>query len=295
MHDNVECELIGSSAAIASLRREIAVAAQSSAKVLITGESGVGKDMTARVLHRRSKRRSRPFRAINCSSVPDTLLESELFGHMRGSFTGAVRDRRGVFESAHGGTVVLDEIGDSSPRMQALLLRFLQFGELQRIGESGSVRRVDVRVVATTQRNLIERVTAGMFRLDLYYRLNVIRIHVPPLRERLEDVPALVEHFIAQFADRYQVSCPPLGPDEMAWLATHPWPGNVRELRNLVERYVIHGEMGRINSGATRSTSSAVLAECKPGPVLWTRQTRQPTLSESRLGEASDRAPAPLE
>ena len=142
---------MGSSPAMASLRREIAVAAQSSAKVLITGESGVGKDMTARVLHRQSTRRSRPFRAINCASVPDTLLESELFGHVRGSFTGAVRDHRGVFESAHGGTVVLDEIGDSSPRMQGLLLRFLQFGELQRIGETGSARHVDVRVVATTQ------------------------------------------------------------------------------------------------------------------------------------------------
>ena len=162
------CELVGSSPAMASLRQEIAVAAKSSAKVLITGESGVGKDLTARVLHWQSTRRSQPFRAINCSSVPDTLLESELFGHLRGSFTGAVRDHQGVFESAHGGTVVLDEIGDSSPRMQGLLLRFLQFGELQKVGESGSARHVDVRVVATTQRDLLEQVSEGEFRLDLY-------------------------------------------------------------------------------------------------------------------------------
>jgi DNA-binding NtrC family response regulator len=244
------CELVGSSPAIANLRREIAVAAKSSAKVLITGESGVGKDLTARVLHWQSTRRSRPFRAINCASVPDTLLESELFGHVRGSFTGAVRDQQGVFESAHGGTVMLDEIGDSSPRMQGLLLRFLQFGELQRIGETRSARCVDVRVVATTQSDLLDRVRAGDFRLDLYYRLNVIRIHVPPLRERIEDLPTLVEHFIAAFADQYQVPPPSIGPEEMAWLAMYQWPGNVRELRNVVERFIIRGEMGPLNSGS---------------------------------------------
>jgi transcriptional regulator with GAF, ATPase, and Fis domain len=247
MYDNEECELVGSSPAIVSLRREIAVAAQSGAKVLITGESGVGKDVTARVLHRRSKRRSRPFRAINCSSVPDSLLESELFGHVRGSFTGAVRDHKGVFESAHGGTVLLDEVGDSSARMQGLLLRFLQFGELQKIGQYGSARYVDVRVVATTRRDLLEQVSEGEFRLDLYYRLNVIRIHVPPLRDRVEDIPDLIDHFAARFSQHYGMPCPVIAGEAMTWLTSYGWPGNVRELRNLVERFVITGKAGGLD------------------------------------------------
>ena len=247
MFDSQECELVGSSPAMATLRQEIAVAAQSSAKVLITGESGVGKDMVARGLHQRGGRRSRPFRAISCSSVPDSLLESELFGHLRGSFTGAIRDHRGVFESAHRGTVVLDEISDSSARMQSLLLRFLQFGELQRIGEYGSTRHVDVRVVATTRRDLIEQVSAGEFRLDLYYRLNVIRIHVPPLRDRVEDMPELLDHFATRFSEHYQMPCPVIDRDAMAWLTDYRWPGNVRELRNIVERFVITGKAGGLD------------------------------------------------
>ena len=267
MNENQECELVGSSAAMVNLRRDIAVAAGSNTKVLITGESGVGKDITARAIHQRSTRRSRPFRAINCSSVPDTLLESELFGHLRGSFTGAVRDHQGIFESAHRGTVVLDEIGDSSARMQGLLLRVLQFGELQRVGESGPSRLVDLRIVATTQRNLLEQVSAGEFRLDLYYRLNVIRIHVPPLRDRIEDLPSLVEHFITMLSDQHQMPCPALGPDEMAWLAAHPWPGNVRELRNVVERFVITGELGPMNpsldGGMRRARTAAPAVECR--------------------------------
>jgi transcriptional regulator with GAF, ATPase, and Fis domain len=252
---------------MARLRRDIAVAARSNAKVLITGESGAGKDLVARIIHDRGPRRSRPFRAIACSSVPDTLLESELFGHLRGSFTGAIRDHRGVFECAHSGTVVLDEIGDSSARMQGLLLRFLQFGELQRIGESGSGTCVDVRVIATTNRNLLERVGVGAFRLDLYYRLNVIPIHVPPLRERLTDLPPLVEHFLARFSEEHHMACAPLGP-EMAWLAKHHWPGNVRELRNVIERFVIRGELGPIQSETrdgvgVRARAVAPAVECR--------------------------------
>jgi transcriptional regulator with GAF, ATPase, and Fis domain len=237
------CDLIGSSPAMARLRQEVAVAARSGAKVLITGESGVGKELTARLLHHRSKRRSRPLRAVSCAGIPDTLLESELFGHLRGSFTGAVRDHQGIFESARGGTVILDEIGDSSARLQALLLRFLQFGELQRIGESGSTRHVDVRIVATTRRDLRELIAEGEFRLDLYYRLNVIGIRVPPLRERPEDIPALLEHFTLKFSLHHQVPCPPIGSAAMAWLKGYSWPGNVRELRNVAERFVIKKEL----------------------------------------------------
>jgi transcriptional regulator with PAS, ATPase and Fis domain len=268
MHDIQECELVGSSPATVNLQRELAVAAQSTAKVLITGESGAGKDMAARVIHDKSKRRSRPFLAINCSSVPDTLLESELFGHLRGSFTGAVRDRQGVFESARSGTIVLDEIGDSSARMQGLLLRFLQFGELQRIGETGTSRYVDVRVVATTQRNLLAQVASGDFRLDLYYRLNVIHIHVPPLRERRGDIPALVERFMAKFSEEHQTSCAPLGSDDMTRLTKYHWPGNVRELRNIIERYVIRKELGPLHAGieagvGVGARSRAPAVECR--------------------------------
>jgi DNA-binding NtrC family response regulator len=247
MHHNHECELVGSSPAIADLRRAIAVAAKSTTKVLITGESGVGKELTARVLHNWGPRRSKAFRAINCSSVPDTLLESELFGHVRGSFTGAVRDHQGIFASTDGGTVVLDEIGDSSARMQGLLLRFLQFGELQRIGEAGWGRQVDVRVVATTRRNLRERIAEGEFRLDLYYRLNVIGIHVPPLRDRVQDIPELIDHFAARFSEQYQMPGPVIDREAMAWLTSYNWPGNVRELRNIVERFVITGKPGGLD------------------------------------------------
>jgi transcriptional regulator with GAF, ATPase, and Fis domain len=242
MHDVQTCDLIGSSQVIRRLRLDIAVAANSSAKVLFTGESGVGKELAARMVHHASRRRIRPFRAINCACVPDGLLESELFGHVRGSFTSAVRDHRGIFESANRGTVVLDEIGDSSPRLQALLLRFLQFGELQRIGESAS-RQIDVRIVATTRRDLRELVAEGEFRLDLYYRLNVLAIHVPPLRDRLDDVPALLEHFMTQFGRQHRLPCPPIGRETMAWLRSYSWPGNVRELRNVAERFVIKREL----------------------------------------------------
>ena len=166
---------------------------------------------------------------------------------MRGSFTGAVRNHKGVFASAHGGTVVLDEVGDSSARMQGLLLRFLQFGELQKIGEDGSARYVDVRVVATTRRNLREQVSEGEFRLDLYYRLNVIGIHVPPLRDRVEDIPELIDHFAARFSQHYRMPCPVIEGEAMTWLTSYGWPGNVRELRNIVERFVITGKAGGLD------------------------------------------------
>jgi transcriptional regulator with GAF, ATPase, and Fis domain len=247
MHDIHTSDLIGFSPAMARLRQEMAVAAKSSAKVLITGESGVGKELVASLLHAESKRRPRPLRTFNCAAIPDTLLESELFGHVRGSFTGAVRDHRGLFESANRGTVVLDEIGDSSARMQALLLRFLQFGEIHRIGESGSPRQIDVRVVATTRRDLRELVAEGEFRLDLYYRLNVVAIHVPPLRDRIEDVPTLLEHFTARFSQHHRLPCPPIRRDAMAWLKEYSWPGNVRELRNIAERFVIRQEPGGLD------------------------------------------------
>jgi transcriptional regulator with GAF, ATPase, and Fis domain len=239
-------DLIGSSSAMARLRQDVATAAKSSAKVLITGESGVGKELVARAVHCAGARRSKPLRPVNCAGVPDTLLESELFGHLRGSFTGAVRDHQGVFETANGGSVILDEIGDSSARMQALLLRFLQFGELQRIGDSRA-RHVDVRIMATTGRDLRALIVEGEFRLDLYYRLNVISVRVAPLRERVDDIPALFDYFMRIFSIQHRLPSPRIGAETMAWLKGYSWPGNVRELRNLAERFVIRREAGGLD------------------------------------------------
>jgi transcriptional regulator with PAS, ATPase and Fis domain len=216
-------------AAVALARR----AAASDAKVLLTGESGVGKELFAREIHERSRRRDRPLVTLNCAGLTETLLESELFGHAKGSFTGAYRDKPGKLELADGGTLFLDEVGEMSLRMQALLLRFLENGEVQRVGGSERLRQVDARIVAATNRNLGERVASGEFREDLLYRLRVIHIHVPPLRERRPDILPLVEFFAAQR------SCPVRFTDEaIEVLRRYRWPGNVRELQNVVEQAV---------------------------------------------------------
>src|SRR5918992_4682769 len=192
-------QIMGLTPCIVELRQEIGRVARSDAKVLVTGESGVGKELVSREIHANSLRASRAFIAVNCAGLPETLLESELFGHMKGSFTGAYRDKPGKLESAHQGTVFLDEIGEMTLRMQGLLLRFLETGELQKVGADGAGRRVNVRVIAATNRNLRDMIPQGTFREDLYYRLNVIQIAVPPLRERREDIPVLVDHFLNQF------------------------------------------------------------------------------------------------
>jgi len=206
-------------------------AAQRDAKVLITGESGVGKDVLARFIHSASRRSVRPFVAVNCAGLAETLLESELFGHVKGSFTGAYRDRRGKLEEAHGGTIFLDEVGEMTPRMQALLLRFLESGEVQPVGAESTHRRVDARVIAATNRDLDRMTAAGTFREDLLYRIRVVHIHVPPLRERPEDIRPLLTHFLARIDPTLRLS-------ESAWrmLEQHHWPGNVREVQNVVEQ-----------------------------------------------------------
>src|SRR5262245_1423536 len=192
-------QLIGSSAAIMELGQEIERIARSDAKVLITGESGVGKELVAHAIHQRSARAGRPMVAVNCAGLPETLLESELFGHVRGSFTGAYRDKLGKLELADSGTIFLDEIGEMTLRMQGLLLRFMETGELQKVGADRVAGRVNVRVIAATNRNLREMIAEGTFREDLFYRLNVIHLTVPPLRERREDIAGLVAYFLAQF------------------------------------------------------------------------------------------------
>lgn len=219
-------------------------AGRSDAKVLITGESGVGKDLIAREVHLASPRAHAPYVPVNCAGLTETLLETELFGHVKGSFTGAHRDNPGRLQMAHNGTLFLDEVGEMSLRMQALLLRFLENGEVQPVGDSRIAARVNVRVIVATNRNLQERVAAGQFREDLLYRLRVIHIHVPPLRERSEDIRALVEHFSARAPEPVTFS-----DDSMRLLMRYPWPGNVRELQNVVEQAVWLAENDVIEPG----------------------------------------------
>jgi transcriptional regulator with GAF, ATPase, and Fis domain len=239
-------KLVGASPAITTLQEEIQYAARCDAKVLITGESGAGKEIVARLIHASSVRSRSPLVTVNCAALSETLLETELFGHVRGSFTGAYRDRLGAFEQAHRSTVFMDEIGETSPRMQGLLLRFLETGEIQRVGSDQIQNRVDVRVIAATNRALVESVANKTFREDLYYRLNVIHLRVPALRERLEDIPVLMEFFVDQFARQYQVERPTLSAEALQTLTEHAWPGNVRELKNVVERLVIRARSGAI-------------------------------------------------
>jgi DNA-binding NtrC family response regulator len=216
-------------------------AAESPAKVLITGESGVGKDVLARFIHSHSPRKHAPFVAVNCAGVTESLLESELFGHVKGSFTGAYRDKRGKLQLAHRGTLFLDEVGEMSLRMQALLLRFLENGEIQAVGADHSEARVDVRVVAATNRNLTDLVAAGQFREDLLYRLRVIHLHVPPLRERPEDISALLTHFADRCGRQLSFS-----DEALSALQRYRWPGNVRELSNVVEQVLWLATTGAI-------------------------------------------------
>ena len=230
--------LVGETPAMQQLRAMIARAAPTPATVLITGESGTGKELIAQALHEGSPRHERPLVQVNCAAIPDELIESELFGHEKGSFTGAVRRQVGKFVAADGGTIFLDEIGDMSARTQAKVLRVLQSGEVEPVGAGGS-QVVDVRVIAATHRDLPAAIEEGEFREDLYYRLNVLPIESPPLRRRLEDVPLLVDHFIQEFASRNGYPEKSVSEEAMNLLRGMPWPGNVRELRNAVERLLI--------------------------------------------------------
>jgi transcriptional regulator with PAS, ATPase and Fis domain len=231
----------------AAMLEVIALARRSAAgdaKVLVTGESGVGKDVIARYIHANSKRVRGPFIAVNCAGLTETLLESELFGHVKGSFTGAYRDKRGKLQMAHGGTLFLDEVGEMSLRMQALLLRFLETGEIQSVGAHEENAHADVRVIAATNRNLPDRVAAGEFREDLLYRLRVIHIHVPPLRERRDDIPLLVQHLLKRAEHTVQVS-----EDAMQLLQRYRWPGNIRELQNVIEQAMWFADREMIDVG----------------------------------------------
>ena len=241
-----ELKLIGTPGATRALENDIDLAAKSDARVLITGETGVGKDLIARLIHQRSSRRLAPLATVNCAGLTDTLIESELFGHTRGSFTDAYRDKPGILESAPNGTVFLDEVGEMSPRMQASLLRFLETGEIQRVGATSAMTCANVRIIAATNRDLHAAVADGTFRQDLFYRLDVIHIVVPPLRERREDIPPLLEHFLAYYVRHHRTSAREWSPDAIDLLSAYDWPGNVRQLRNAVERMVLRSAGARV-------------------------------------------------
>jgi two-component system response regulator AtoC len=240
-------EIVAESDAMRSALDVIAKVAPHRTTVLITGPSGTGKEVLARELHRQSPRAAAPFVAVNCAAIPDALLESELFGHVRGAFTGAVGDHPGLFEQASGGTIFLDEIGDLPTALQAKLLRVLQDGEIRRVGDRAS-RRIDARVVAATARDLEEDVRAGRFREDLFYRLNVVSVRLPPLVERPEDVPPLIRRLLARHAQRLGRPEPSLAPEAVRALLEYPWPGNVRELENALERALVLAQGGTIGA-----------------------------------------------
>ncbi len=238
-------QMVGESAAIQRIFQEIETIAPSTSKVLITGESGTGKELVARAIHLRSKRSTKPFVKVNCAAIPDTLIESTFFGHKKGSFTGALRDQKGKFEQADGGTIFLDEIGELPLRAQAKLLTVLQDGEIEKIGEN-KVVKVDARVICATNKNLPEMIKKGTFREDLFHRINVFQIHIPPLRERIEDIPVLTRYYIRHFAEKYNKIVLDISPGALNLLMQHPLPGNVRMLSNIIERAVIFSKQKTI-------------------------------------------------
>ena len=244
--------IITRSPVMEDLLRQARLVADSDASVLITGESGTGKELLAQAIHRASRRRARPYVAVNCGAIPGELLESELFGHARGAFTGAVQPHKGLFQAADGGTLLLDEIGDMPLPLQVKLLRVLQEGEVRPVGSTQAIP-VNVRVISATHRDLDAQRAAGLFREDLYYRLNVVSLRLPPLAERREDIPLLASHFLRRLAERYEKPVPSLAPDAMQLLVAAPWPGNVRQLLNLLEQAVALTTTGMIPASLVQS------------------------------------------
>src|SRR5512132_1086153 len=274
-HVDRRLTMVGESYVMGQLREQIAMAAPTNGRVLIFGENGTGKELVARSIHSLSRRRSGPFVEVNCAAIPEELIESELFGHVKGAFTGAVADRRGKFEVADGGTLFLDEIGDMSLKTQAKVLRALQEQIVEPVGGTGSVK-VDVRILAATNKDLPAEIRAGRFREDLYFRLNVIPIFVPPLRDREADVPLLAEHFIAELAREYGKRPQRLDPGAAAGLRSYRWPGNVRELRNVIERLMIMvpGETITLNDLAFLDGGAFGAADTAEGTPLLLHEAR---------------------
>ena len=259
-------EIVGTAVAMQDVYRMVRLASPRSANVLLIGETGTGKEVIARAVHKLSARKEGPYIRVNCGALHENLLESELFGHVKGAFTGAIENKAGRFEAAHGGSIFLDEINSMSPKLQVKLLRVLQEREFERVGESRTIR-VDVRVIAATNSSLEELVERGEFREDLYYRLNVVPIVLPPLRERREDIPMLAKFFLKRYADANKLPTPDLTPAVIDTILKHDWPGNVRELENAMERLIVlsdHGELlpdalklDRPRCGAARAAGRA--------------------------------------
>jgi formate hydrogenlyase transcriptional activator len=271
--------IIGNSAALESVLEQVEQVACTDSTVLIEGETGTGKELIAHAIHNASPRVGRPFIKLNCAAIPLDLLENELFGHEKGAFTGAIAQRIGRFETANKGTLFLDEVGDIPPALQPKLLRVLQEQEFERLG-SGRTHKVDVRLVAATNRNLVKMVARGQFRSDLYYRLNVFPILLPALRERREDIPALVTHFVKMFTRRMGKQVDSIPPETMAAFQWHSWPGNIRELQNLVERAVILSRDGVLPNPLHKKQTEIMI------PSL----PRTRTFRSSMTWEDSDRA-----
>ncbi len=265
-------ELVGESEVLQKLREQIAAAAPSNGRVLIRGESGTGKELIARAIHRQSHRVAKPFVEVNCAAIPEDLIESELFGHEKGAFTGATMRRRGKFEMADGGTLFLDEVGDMSLKTQAKVLRALEEQTFERVGGTESLR-VDVRIIAASNKDLEGETRAGRFREDLYYRLNVIPFDVSPLRQRREDIPLLAAYFLKQFCREYGKREKTFSPGALTILREHPWPGNVRELRNVIERLVIMVSEDRIEAGGVGAALGPRLAGPEPAPEVGAPET----------------------
>jgi PAS domain S-box-containing protein len=262
--------ILGDSAALKKVLAQIEMVAPTNASALILGESGTGKELVARAIHERSPRKLGALVRVNCASVPRELFESEFFGHVRGAFTGAIKDRVGRFELAHGGTLFLDEIGEVPLELQSKLLRVLQEGQFEKVGEERT-RTVDVRIIAATNRDLETEVKAGRFRQDLYYRLSVFPIELPPLRDRPEDIPVLAQQFLVQSARKLGVNTPRLSAAQMKELQAYDWPGNVRELQNVIERATIRSRDGQLELGLLRNSSTRISehkSEVKAQPAL---------------------------
>jgi len=276
--------MVGDSAALRVLRADIAQAAPSNGRVLIFGENGTGKELVARNIHFQSLRAQGPFVEVNCAAIPEELIESELFGHTRGAFTGALTAKKGKFELADGGTLFLDEVGDMALRTQAKVLRVLQEQTVEPVGGTASIT-VDVRVIAATNKTLEEEIRQGRFREDLYFRLNVIPFHVPPLRERREDIAALARHFIAEISGEYGRRPKELAPEALDLLAGLPWPGNVRELRNIIERLVIMTPGDRIEA---RHLPAPLLAGAGAAPDVAAGPARGPLEDFPSLADARE-------
>ncbi len=279
-------DIVGRSPALDRVLRQVEIVADKDVNILILGESGTGKELVARAIHQRSHRSRKPLVKVNCGSVPSDLFESEFFGHARGSFTGAVRDRIGRFQLADGGTLFLDEVGEIPLELQPKLLRVLQEGEFERVGED-TTRRVNVRVVAATNRDLRKEVAAGRFRLDLYYRLGVFLIEVPPLRERREDIPDLVAHFVRQACARFHVPEPRLTQRQLERAKQYDWPGNIRELQNVVERALILSRRGPLEIELPDSPGTPEAAVVTPTEVVipeqeWRKRERANILAALR-------------